>query len=179
MSVRSQKEELNELAEENRRLRAALSIAQSRFEEMKRSRDLMETKMSLIATTARMWAWESDAKGDMVWDLNRPSELGLDDVPMERLGARFFALIHPDDLQTIYASHFAALQNKAPTITHRYRCRFADGSIRHLEGRGAFIYDATGSPSRIVGVTLDVTSEIEAAQMLTQQAARARFAVEP
>jgi two-component system sensor histidine kinase/response regulator len=176
MSAESHNEEPLELAEENRRLRTALAVAQSKIEELKRSRDLLDAKLNLVARTARMWAWESDIKGDFIWDLNRPSDLGLDDVPMQELGARHFGLIEPADLQTIYAAHFAALQNKAGTITHRYRCKYPDGTTHHLEGRGAFIYDAAGNPMRIVGVTLDVTSEIQAAALLNQQTAELRDA---
>jgi two-component system, sensor histidine kinase and response regulator len=160
--------DLQTLAEENRRLRNALVQQEERSNEL-------QTKLNVVARAARMWAWEAGVQADFIWDLNRPGELGLDHVPIEELGPRFFVMIEPQDLQRLLEEHVAAVQNKAATVVHRYRVRLPDGTHRHYEGRGAFSY-FDNAPPRCVGINLDVTEEVKADALLRQQTAELRDA---
>jgi two-component system sensor histidine kinase/response regulator len=163
-----QDRDLQALAEENQRLRNALVQQEERANEL-------QAKLNVIARAARMWAWEAGVQADFIWDLNRPSELGLDHVPIEELGPRFFVMIDPRDLQRLLEEHVAAVQSKAATVVHRYRVKLPDGTHRHYEGRGAFSY-FDNSPPRCVGINLDVTEEVKADALLRQQTADLRDA---
>jgi two-component system, sensor histidine kinase and response regulator len=160
--------DLQTLAEENQRLRNALVQQEERANEL-------QAKLNVVARAARMWAWEAGVQADFIWDLNRPSELGLDHVPVEELGPRFFVMIEPQDLQRLLDEHLAAVQSKAATVVHRYRVRLPDGTHRHYEGRGAFSY-FDNSPPRCVGINLDVTEEVKADALLRRQTADLRDA---
>ena len=176
MSVDSDKQAIAALEQENKSLRDALARAQTSLRRRDETLSVLRANVKIVAQTARLWAWQSDMHGVYVWDVNRPTELGLDGVPMAELGARYFAMIDPTDLELLFANHQEALKARARFVNHRYRVAYPDGVIRHLEGRGALIYDANGEITCIVGVTLDVTSEVEAAEQLRLQAAELRDA---
>ncbi len=76
--------------------------------------------------------------------------------------------IHPDDLQ----SHEDAVQTAIATggeLDIDYRVIWPDGTTHWLRARGRAIHDASGTPLRIAGISLDITDRKETEQSLRDE----------
>ncbi len=62
-----------------------------------------------------------------------------------------------------------ALSDGQPDASFRYRLRLADGAIRHIQAFARTTTDAAGKPQRSLGVSWDVTAEVESAEQLKRQ----------
>ena len=178
MSVPNCPDSSNPLATENRALREALAAAEKQLEQQREHATALQYKLNVLAEAAGIWVWESDLKGTFFWDLNRPAALGLNNIDICELGKHFFAMVHPEDFPRMQAEHLAALAARTTFIRHRYRVTPVQGGVLHLEGRGLITYDAAGNADRMVGVILNVTDEVNAAQMLHKQAEQERALLE-
>src|SRR5258707_1277235 len=70
----------------------------------------------------------------------------------------------------------AALVKNTDRISFRYRARNAKGDIVHVQNYGRIVLDAKGAPSRLLGVSWDVTKEVVASELLRQQTEAAHAA---
>jgi signal transduction histidine kinase/DNA-binding response OmpR family regulator len=70
----------------------------------------------------------------------------------------------------------AALAAKTDRISMRYRARGADGATVHVQNYGRIILDEKGVPSRLLGVSWDVSKEVVASKLLQQQTEAAHAA---
>jgi len=68
----------------------------------------------------------------------------------------------------------AAIAAGADTFAYRYRLRGSDGTIIHLQNHARLLVDAAGRPSSALGVSWNITKEVEAARAL--ELAQHRFA---
>ncbi|CBN57126.1 MULTISPECIES: PAS domain S-box protein [Kamptonema] len=78
----------------------------------------------------------------------------------------WFEIIHPDDRDRI-ANAFVRLQEKGKTRTE-YRIIRRDGQVRWLSVNSYLVYDETGKPIRIDGITTDISDRIESESRLEQ-----------
>jgi PAS domain S-box-containing protein len=67
------------------------------------------------------------------------------------------AAIHPDDRERAFQS-MTDTGARAPEHHAEYRVFWPDGSMRWLSSRGQPFFDAEGTPVRVAGVSMDVTS---------------------
>ena len=178
MSVPGCPDSSEPLATETQSLREALACAEKQIEQQREQIAALQYKLNVLAETARIWVWESDVAGKFLWDINRPALLGLNHVAIAELGQRFFAMVDQEDIGRLQAEHFAALAARASFVSHRYRIRPPEGVVQHLEGRGLIVYDAAGNAERMIGVILNVTAEVNAAQLLEKQVAQERALLE-
>ncbi len=72
----------------------------------------------------------------------------------------WFEIIHPDDKSNI-ANVFARLKEKGRSRTE-YRIIRRDGQVRWLSVNSHLVYDETGKPIRIDGITTDITDRKQA-----------------
>ncbi|HEY0802761.1 MAG TPA: response regulator, partial [Steroidobacteraceae bacterium] len=82
----------------------------------------------------------------------------------------------PEDRSLFPNIMAAALANNTDRISLRYRVRGADGGIVHVQTFGRIILDEKGAPSRVLGVSWDVTKEVVASELLRQQTEAAHAA---
>ncbi|HET7369602.1 MAG TPA: PAS domain-containing protein [Gammaproteobacteria bacterium] len=68
----------------------------------------------------------------------------------------FMLLVHPDDRAAVRQSFHDAVAARS-LWQIEYRVVWDDGSIHWLEARGEITYDAEGEPTRMAGVTIDIT----------------------
>ncbi|MEM7393985.1 MAG: PAS domain-containing protein, partial [Verrucomicrobiota bacterium] len=68
--------------------------------------------------------------------------------------------VHPEDREMAAADVQRAIDSREPYFTE-FRVIWPDESIHWLKGRGRVIYNERGSPVRMVGVNIEVTSEAE------------------
>ncbi|HLO49430.1 MAG TPA: PAS domain S-box protein [Kamptonema sp.] len=78
----------------------------------------------------------------------------------------WFEIIHPDD-RHIITNAFVILKEKGKTRTE-YRIIRRDGQVRWLSVNSHLVYDETGKPIRIDGITTDISDRIESESRLEQ-----------
>ncbi|HEX2555824.1 MAG TPA: CheR family methyltransferase [Microvirga sp.] len=133
-----------------------------------------EEKLRVALEAARLGAWERDlATGELAATAMCKVNLGLDpDAPLtfdQLQGMR-----HPDDQDRVtQAIRDAIAENRDYDV--EYRAVKPDGTIGWILARGHAVYDASGRPVRMVGVTLDITERESAKQALQQVERRQGF----
>ena len=124
-------------------------------------------RLHLALTTGHIASWDWNLKTDKVvwheseWVYGRSGEEL--DTPH-----KCFSWIYPEDASSVQDALKPALQEEA-----EYRCEFRilwpDGSLHWCVARGrSFDHDATGKPSRMIGVNLDVTERKQSEAALMQ-----------
>jgi two-component system, sensor histidine kinase and response regulator len=129
-------------------------------------RRLLE-RLSIATQAAGIFVWELNWRTNVIsWDENRlASGVGNRHYGQE-LGADLFQWVHPEDLGIGHKAVEEALAQGSRDASFRYRLRLADGSIRHIQAYARTMTDEAGRPVRSLGVSWDVTAEIEAAEQL-------------
>ncbi len=98
---------------------------------------------------------------------NSPSYKGLLGDPARLIGTDSFEEIHPDDRERIKRIFRETLKSGAG-VRAEYRMVLKDGSVRYIESQGSAIQDESGTFSKLVVVSRDVTERIEAVGVLRQ-----------
>ncbi|MGI4792161.1 MAG: HD domain-containing phosphohydrolase [Janthinobacterium lividum] len=130
-------------------------------------------------------ALESSGLGSYLLDLATGQVLVLSDTCRAQFGwppemqvtrADFLASLHPDDLDGALGAFQRAVQG-VEDYQAEYRMVRANGSHRWISAHGRVVRDAAGQPTRMVGVTQDVTErkqqEVQQAQALREAEERA------
>jgi PAS domain S-box-containing protein len=84
--------------------------------------------------------------------------------------------IEPDDLANARRLIAAATERRLSNVDCEYRVVSTDGSTRWLTARGKLSYGTDDKPSRLVGVTVDITDRKRAEEMLRDNAVQLRLA---
>ena len=132
-------------------------------------------RLSIATQAAGIFVWELDWLSNKIsWDANRLSLAAANRHYGQELGGDLFRWVHPDDLNIGHKVIGEALAQGNPDASFRYRLRLADGSIRHIQAYARTTTDAAGRPVRSLGVSWDVTAEVEAADQLSRNAEQER-----
>ena len=94
------------------------------------------------------------------------------------LGSDLFKWVHPDDQHAGGKTITESLARGEDHVSFRYRLVLPDGSIRHVQAFARTYCDAAGKPQRSLGVSWDVTPEVEAAERAARDAAKERQLLE-
>jgi PAS domain S-box-containing protein len=132
-----------------------------------------QARLDLTLATAKAAYWELNlASGTHKLSPNYYALLGYAATAAPRDRAGWLALLHPDDVAEFERRQQAAV----PTATEgwsEFRIRASDGSWRWLLSHfRAVDFDRGGTPGRLIGIDLDITSRKQAE--LALQAARDR-----
>jgi signal transduction histidine kinase/CheY-like chemotaxis protein len=148
-------------------------MLKSRAEENKRLVD----QVNMATESAGICSWELDLVARRYLWIENPIEALRHHGSSEKLNIeQLEALVLPEDRWQFRDSVTAALANESDRISMRYRAHGADGSIVHVQNFGRIILDAQGAPSRLLGVSWDVTEEVTASELLRQQTEAAHAA---
>ncbi|MES1195517.1 MAG: response regulator, partial [Steroidobacter sp.] len=127
-------------------------------------------RMNLAARAGGLWIWECDPlTGEFIWDINRPAELGLDDVPHSQLRQLLKERSDPQEFEEMVQARKQALQNRESRYVSRYSARHGS-VVRHRELVASLRYDAAGRPVQLMGVTHDITNEVQTLMLMQRQA---------
>jgi len=128
-------------------------------------------RLSVATQAAGIYVWEFDwTTVSLRWDEGRISgRAGVRHVAQE-LGSELFQWVHPDDLMAGRIAMNAALERGESDSSFRYRLNLPDGSTRHIQAYARTYIDAHQKPLRSLGVSWDVTDEVQAAERLARQA---------
>ena len=121
-------------------------------------RALQESEQKLIKAQeiAHLGYWEYDVEHDhMIWspELYRVFGIEADNTSLDY--ATVQACVHPDDGE--YYDDIMARLKKEGKVDFEYRVKRADGTIRHVSGKGEASFDSDGAPVRLFGILQDVS----------------------
>jgi diguanylate cyclase (GGDEF)-like protein/PAS domain S-box-containing protein len=141
-----------------------------------------EARLKLAAQTAGMMVWEWDIRTDMTETNRYTTDPGLH-PPAEPLTLRLPGLsalqsMHPEDLPTALTLRQRYQRGEIDRAEHRHRVLVPDGTCRWLQTTSQLIRDEAGQPLRVVGVSLDVTEEMNLLQAVQTSEERLRTVVE-
>jgi len=142
------------------------------------SQALLE-RLSIATQAAGIYCWEFDwGTYAITWDESRlpPAEAAAASRHHfgAELGTDLFKWVHPDDQKAGGKAITASLARGEDHVSFRYRLALPDGSIRHVQAFARTYSDATGKAQRSLGVSWDVTQEVEAAARAARAAAKER-----
>ncbi|MFV3131086.1 response regulator [Niveispirillum sp. KHB5.9] len=125
-----------------------------------------EQRRTLAMAAGRMGSWDWDvASGICAWDEGQFRLYGLEPGAFVPNQESIAAFIHPDDRQLVHEASWAAVKAGQPLNTE-FRIRHADGSWRWCVSIAAVSPDAGGGPTRLCGITYDVTERKNAEHAL-------------
>lgn len=133
-----------------------------------------EERLQVALKATQMFVWETDCKTG--WAI---CSEGANEVCGFREGAvaRFEALTHPDDLETLQQAIQQAVDTGG-TFNLDYRILSPNDKIRWLSTWGSVHRDVNGQPERIIGVSIDITERKQAEAALRQSEERYRYLAE-
>lgn len=129
--------------------------------ERERELEQAEQRLSFALEAADAAVWEVDLESnEIVWDESMEQVVGLDPGSFEGTYDAVADRVHPDDYDDIRATIDKAIEQGGKT---RHELRFVDGSgeIQWLDTRARVFADSEGEPSRMVGISIDVTERKE------------------
>jgi PAS domain S-box-containing protein len=117
--------------------------------------------MNLAAAATGLGMWEQDVSGPQSWANPQQRDLLGIGAAESCDFDRFIAAVLPDDRVAVNATLERA-KSKGGEFEVQYRVERNDGQMRWLASRGTVELDSRGRPTRLRGVTSDVTHRIEA-----------------
>jgi PAS domain S-box-containing protein len=118
-----------------------------------------EARMRLAQRAARIGVFDWHVpSGRVVWTEEEECIFGLAPGAFDGTIEGWERRVLPEDLPAIKDAIASAMARREPAMDFAFRARRPDGGVVHVEGSGAFEYDASGSPLRMVGVNIDVTA---------------------
>jgi PAS domain S-box-containing protein len=128
---------------------------------------MLAVRLNMATEAAGISCWEIDSKARrFAWIENPLRDIFGDTLDLS-LDA-YLEKLHPDDRAEIEAAVAQARDNGAERISYRYRIRGADGRQLNMQTHARVLSTADGHV-RLLGVSWDITKEIEAANRLQQQ----------
>lgn len=112
------------------------------------------------ATSDTIWDW--DIKHDTIlYNDSITHMFGYEKGAIENRSGWWKQNVHPDDFENISVVLENTFKMHSQTIQFEYRYRCADQSYKNIFDRAYVIYDAGGTPIRMIGAMQDITKDKE------------------
>ena len=145
-----------------------LSNDMARAAQLARELELSDKRLNLAADSAAVGLWEWDLNKDEIWvSPTRRAQLGLPPsgkITFEDIVSRW----HVDDRDQIRNVIKDAIEN-GKDYEAEFRNVFADGNVRWMAARGRVQVNKEGKPTRLLGVSVDVTARKQAELQAQEQ----------
>ncbi|KAB8319738.1 GAF domain-containing protein [Tolypothrix campylonemoides VB511288] len=166
------------LRDSEREIIALLAVTRDITERKRTEASLRESeqRLKLALHTAKLGSWELDLKtGELSSSNEGKANFGL---PAEaEFSYTAYEHIHPGDRAYVQESVQQALEQRKD-YEAEYRIIWSDDSVHWVLARGTGIYDADGNPTRMIGVTLDITERKQAEEESKRQSKRSQLFTE-
>jgi signal transduction histidine kinase len=163
-------------------LRAMRRTQELSRQETQQTQALLE-RLSIATQAAGVYCWELDWGTYVItWDQARLP--AAEQAAASRrhfgfeLGSDLFKYVHPDDQHIGGKTISEALERGEDHASFRYRIVLPNGQVRHVQAYARTYINAAGKPQRSVGVSWDVTAEVEATERAARDAAMQRQLLE-
>jgi two-component system sensor kinase FixL len=123
-----------------------------------------EERVALAAEAAHLGVWEFDTATERVWISDKVRELFQFPPDDEITNSEFQKRVHPDDRATRDRMMRRAIQTHG-SYEMEYRIVLPDGTIRWIGGRARCVNDTKGKPTRLLGVSMDITERKQAEEL--------------
>ncbi|HEV2436123.1 MAG TPA: PAS domain S-box protein [Verrucomicrobiae bacterium] len=131
-----------------------------------------EERFRIVSRATNDVVWEWDIKTNRVWfSENFQAVFGHPREDIDATLQWWLDLIHPDDKGRVTTSLTALLASGGRVWWDEHRVRRADGFYAQVLDRASVMYDPTGKPQRMVGVTIDMSERKQAEEKIREQAA--------
>ncbi|MCW5849021.1 MAG: PAS domain S-box protein [Anaerolineae bacterium] len=135
-------------------------------------------RFELAEAAARAFVYEWDRTQDRVErtaGFTRVMGYAVGEIPLTSDGWR--GLIHPEDLEAVAAQN-VAFAGENGIFDVEYRARHKDGHYVHLWDRSVVLNDDQGRPTRVVGITADISARKQAEDALVRSERTVRLLYE-
>lgn len=139
----------------NAMLRVSNDADVRRFAQQQSSVNEERLRITEQVLSGGVWDW--DVQQNIVYwsdGYKRMCDFPLDQQPSYD---RWLESMHPEDVDHVVAEVNELLAQKRHNWSMEYRILSASGRVRWIDSRGQVIYDASGKPKRMVGISFDVT----------------------
>jgi PAS domain S-box-containing protein len=120
-----------------------------------------EERMRLAAAAVNLGIWEWHLATNEIWATNaRRAVLGWPSTGKVTF-EDFMSQVHPEDRSRIQQTINDALCD-GKDYESEYRLVLPDGIVRWMSTRGSIQFDSAGKPSRLLGISIDITARKQA-----------------
>ena len=123
-----------------------------------------EERVALAAEAAQLGVWEFDTANDRIWVSDKVRQLFHFPAESEISYSDFQNRVHPDDRAARDRLMHRAINTHGSYETE-YRIVLPDGTVRWIGGRARFVGRSKGTPSRLLGVSMDITERKQAEEL--------------
>jgi two-component system sensor histidine kinase/response regulator len=140
---------------------------------------VLHERMKIAAQAANLWIWECDPRArdtqqqPLIWDENRPAEFAAGQLSYADFQLKLREFIVPEDRAELEEASKIAFATKQRNFTVRYRT-LHNGLIRHREAVAEVLYDVANEPQRMIGITRDITNEVQTMTLIQRHAQQER-----
>ncbi len=148
----------------------ALTITNDHYAEMSdKTRDQKDfLELIMEATTDGIWDWRIKDQ-TCVFSPRWKSMLGYAEEDIADNADSFYALVHPDDRDTVKQAVIGYLSHQQDDYEVAFRMRTKDNAYRWILSRGKSSFDTNGNPVRFVGTHTDITDLKRAEEQVFRQ----------
>ena len=132
------------------------SAARACLYEARIRRQTQRLELATESAGIGVWEWDLDS-GRLEWDSRMLSLFGIQPADFRGTLEDWTDRVHPDDLPHMLQQIKAALRDQE-RCDIEYRILHPDGQARHLRGQAIIVRTATGEPTQLVGVSMDITA---------------------
>ncbi|MEL0635678.1 PAS domain S-box protein [Marinomonas sp. TI.3.20] len=133
-------------------------------------------RFTMASNAAGIGVWEWDLNTyELVWDDWMYRLFGVLKEEVSDPYSVWLQLIHPDDVAMLRDKLEKFIQGVGSYDTE-FRIVRLDGQIRHLKAKGILERSLNGLPSRLIGVNLDITAQVETEVVLRKASHEAEMA---
>src|SRR4051812_43113776 len=135
---------------------------------------LLLDRLNIATQAAGISSWEIDLHERRFLWIENPIE-GFQ-VPEDEYSLdAFLGRIHPEDRGLVLDQLKLARSRGQDRLSYRFRTLSPDERVLHIQVNARMLFDESGRVARLLGVSWDVTKEVEAAAQLKEQAAHERM----
>ena len=145
---------VQERSEERDRMVTALREVSERFELGEEAGGLGSFERNIVT-------------GETQWSTSHEKLYGLSPGTLAKTHDVWKRLVHPDDLAAVEAAVRTSVKTMSPLITE-FRIVRPDGETRWMAIQARILADEKGTPSRLVGVNIDITARKKAEEALKE-----------
>jgi PAS domain S-box-containing protein len=160
------------------RAKTAAEASSTALLESERKLRQVNENLTLALRASKAGAWDLNVvSGELHWSPELYELFGLD-PHHELLSLKSWeGMVHPDDRLTARSVLDRALREKIDLL-NEYRLVHGDGTTRWISSHGRGIYDNQGRPTRMTGISIDITERMQIEDALQRSEARYRAIVE-